>query len=117
LELAWRRCSPIFCCGTIIFNQPVVVAPVRIPDNVIKHDEPLELQLELPLNIHARWFTFKAAKPKVCVFEAIDKQLERAHLKKTRSINIDNGQLKNKLDNLNEKLSIYKVTFGLRPIL
>lgn len=75
LELPLLRWCPIFRRGAIIFNQPVVVPPVCVPDNVVKYNEPLELQLELPLDVHARWFTFESTQPKVGILEPLNEQL------------------------------------------
>jgi hypothetical protein len=32
--------------GLVVFDEPVVIPTVRVPDDVVQHHQPLELQLE-----------------------------------------------------------------------
>lgn len=55
----------------VIFDEPIVVATVRVSDDVIEDDQPLKLELELPAGSFSQWLCFKPPQPVICIFEAL----------------------------------------------
>ena len=38
----------VLALDLVVLDQPVIIAPVSVPDDVVQHDQPLELELEVP---------------------------------------------------------------------
>lgn len=55
--------------------------PTCVPDDVIQHHQPLELQQQLPISVLREWLGFKPPQPVICILVAFHKELEGAHLK------------------------------------
>lgn len=65
----------------VVSNQPIIIASIRVPNNVVQHDKPFEFKLKLLLNGIRQRFTFKASDPVVCILVTFHKQLKWPSLK------------------------------------
>jgi hypothetical protein len=75
---------------SVILDQPVVVAAVRVPDDVVEDDESFELELELARGRRRQRFSFETSEVEVCVLVALNEDLERTDLKTLK--NDDQGE-------------------------
>ena len=66
---------------SVVLDQPVVVAAVRVPDDVIEDDESFELELELARGRRRQRFSFETSEVEVCVLVVLNEDLERTDLK------------------------------------
>lgn len=62
----------------LILDQPIIIPPICVPDDIIQNHQPLKLQLELLRHPWWQWFDFEPPQPKVRIFIAIDKHLVRS---------------------------------------
>lgn len=66
----------------LILDQPVVIAAIRVPNDIVQHNESLELQLKTGHQRRRQRILFEASQPKVRILEAVDKHLERADFRR-----------------------------------
>ena len=67
--------------GPLVLNEPVVIAPVCVADDVVEDDKPLEFVLEVGRGLVGQGLTLEAAEQLVRVLVALYKRLEGADLK------------------------------------
>lgn len=70
---------PSPCLG--LCTQEQAAGPTRVPDDVVQHHQPLELQQQLPVGVLGERLGLKASQPVVGVLVAFHKELEGAHLR------------------------------------
>lgn len=71
---------PSPCLG--LCTQEQAAGPTRVPDDVVQHHQPLELQQQLPVGVLGERLGLKASQPVVGVLVAFHKELEGAHLRR-----------------------------------
>ena len=66
----------------LIFDQPVVITPVSISDDVIQYHKPLKLELKWSFKLRVDGLILKPVQLYLSIFVALDKRLKRANLLK-----------------------------------
>ena len=92
-----------------VLDQPVVVASVGVPDDVVQHDQLLELELEAVGSLAVQRFCLKLAEMEVSVFIVLHEALEGANLgRESQSVELPSDLREVFVDDL--------LGFGLLPV-